>query len=248
MPMPNGLPSTPILPQAGSDSAVTLRLNARLVDVPLVALDKKGRQITNLKAEDLEIYDEGHKVTLNSFVQAAGSGAQPAPVAASGGTAEANGQSESHAFSNRNLGPVKTANRDAQGNTMILLIDNNLSWDDLANVREQMRTFLNKLQGEERVALYVMRSGGFQILQDSTTDHALLSTTLAKWTPSAQNISLGQEQEARNRQSMDYVLHEEDLLQVNGHTQTDSTGNEQATDPKLRTLEIIPDATRLACW
>ncbi len=56
-----------------------------------------------------------------------------------------------------------------------------------------------------------MRPGGFQILQDRTTDHALLSTTLAKWTPSAQNISLGQEQEARNRQSMDYVHSVDDL-------------------------------------
>jgi len=115
-----------------------------------------------------------------------------------------------------------------------------LSWDDLANVREQMRTFLNKLQGEDRVALYVMRSGGFQILQDSTTDHALLSTTLAKWTPSAQNISLGQEQEARNRQSMDYVHNTEDLLNVNGHTQIDDVSNEQAADPKLRTLGDNP--------
>ena len=37
-----GLPDAPALAQAGTDSLVTLRLSARLVDVPLVAFDKKG--------------------------------------------------------------------------------------------------------------------------------------------------------------------------------------------------------------
>ncbi len=234
-----GLPSAPLLAQGGADSAATIRLNARLVDVPLVALDKKGRPITNLKPEDLEIYDEGHKVSLSSFVQAAGNSAtQTASSAAD--TSANKGVGETHAYSNRNANPTKTTSRDAQGNTLILLVDSNLSWDDLANVRDQMKTFLNKLQGEERVALYVMRRGGFQILQDGTTDHALLVTTLAKWTPSAENISLGQEQEVRNRQSMEYVHDEEDLLSVNGHAQTDTTGNADATDPKLRTLGDNP--------
>ncbi len=141
----NGLPTTPILSQAGADSAVTLRLNARLVDVPLVALDKKGRQITNLKAEDLEIYDEGRKVSLSSFVPAIGGGATP--VATTASASQTNEPGEAHAYSNRNSGPAKTASHDTQGSTIILLIDSNLSWDDLANVREQMRTFLNKLQG-----------------------------------------------------------------------------------------------------
>lgn len=237
----SGLPSAPLLAQAGSDSAVTLRLNARLVDVPLVAFDKKGRPITNLKPEDLEIYDEGQRVNVNSFVQAEGSGTAAPPAAATGSTPAANGPAEGHAFSNRSLSAAKVvASHEPQANTIVLLIDNNLSFDDLSNVKEQMRTFLGRLQGEERVALYVMRQGGFQILQDSTTDHALLSTTLGKWIPSAQNISLGQEQEARNRQSMDYVHNTEDLLNVNGHSQIDATSNEQALDPKLRTLGDNP--------
>jgi VWFA-related protein len=238
-----GLPNAPALAQTGSDSAVTLRLSARLVDVPLVALDKKGRPITNLKPEDLEIYDEGRKVDLGSFVQASGgvqassAPSQPAPTASSGPSAA---PAAPHTFTNHTIEQSKTVNHDQQGNTIVLLIDNTISFDDLSNAREQMRTFLNGLHGDERVALYVMRAGGFQILQDGTTDHALVATTLAKWTPSAQNISLGQEQEARNRQSMDYVHNTEDLLSVNGNVQIDSISNEQATDPKLRTLGDNP--------
>jgi len=232
-----GVPTAPALAQAGSDSAVTLRLSARLVDVPLVALDKKGRPITNLKPEDLEIYDEGHKVDLRSFGQATGAATQSVPPAPS---SEASAAGAPHAFSNRTVTPDKSVSHDQLGNTIVLLIDNTISFDDLSNVREQMRTFLNGLHGDEHVALYVMRAGGFQILQDSTTDHAVVATTLAKWTPSAQSISLGQEQEARNRQSMDYVHNTEDLLNVNGNQQIDATSNEQALDPHLRTLGDNP--------
>jgi VWFA-related protein len=232
-----GVPSAPALAQAGSDSAVTLRLSARLVDVPLVALDKKGRPITNLKPEDLEIYDEGHKVDLRSFAQAGGAAAQPMPSAAAPGTSA---DGAPHAFSNHAATPDKSVSHDQQGNTIVLLIDNTISFDDLSNARDQMKTFLNGLHGDERVALYAMRAGGFQILQDSTVDHVAVATTLAKWTPSAQSISLGQEQEARNRQTMDYVHNTEDLLNVNGHEQIDATSNEQALDPQLRTLGDNP--------
>ena len=242
----NGVPDAPSLTQEGTDSAVTLRLTARLVDVPLVALDKKGRPIANLKPEDLEIYDEGHKVELRSFVLASGAEPQPAPANSTAHSAEPSAPGASHAYSNRTFAPVKTAGRDLPGNTIVLLIDNNLSWGDLTNVREQMRTFLNGLHGDEPVALYVMRAGTFQILQESTTNHALVATTLTHWTPSAQNISLGQEQEARNRQTMEYVESPEDLALVNGHMQIDSTGNTRATDPNLQVLGDDPGRNALS--
>jgi VWFA-related protein len=242
----SGVPDAPLLTQEGTNSAVTLRLTARLVDVPLVALDKKGRPITNLKPEDLEIYDDGHKVDLRSFVLASGAAAQPASANSTAPSTEPSAPGAAHAYSNRTFAPVKAAGRDLPGNTIVLLIDNNLSFGDLTNVREQMRTFLNGLHGDERVALYVMRVGTFQILQESTTNHALVATTLAHWTPSAQNISLGQEQEARNRQTMDYVRKPEDLAQVNGNTQIDSTGNATPIDPKLQVLGDDPGRNALS--
>jgi VWFA-related protein len=229
-----GLPSAPALPESGADSAVTLRLTARLVDVPLVALDKKGRPITNLKPEDLEIYDEGRKVDIRSFVQAGGGQVSPpAPGASSAPDVP-------HAYSNHTVAPVKTASHDQQGNSIILLIDNNLSFDDLSNVREQMIRFLNGLHQNENVALYIMRTGGVQILRDATTDHDLIAKTLANWTPNAQNISLGQEQEARNRQTMEYVGGVEDLLSVNGHSESDSELNLMPLGAQLRELGDNP--------
>jgi VWFA-related protein len=237
-----GLPEAPALAAAATNSAVTLRLTARLVDLSLVALDKKGRPVTNLKPENLQIYDEGQKVDLRSFTQAGGSLPLPAP---SGEPAAPSSGSDSpapvpHVYSNRNLTPLKPSSTEQQANTIILLLDNNLSFNDLSNAREQMRTFLNDLHQQERVALYALRVGGFQVLSNPTTDHALVATALAKWNPGAQSISLGQEQEARNRQTMDYVNSFDDLLSVNGHVNIDTGINTEPLDPQLRPLGDDP--------
>ncbi len=105
-----GLPDAPALAQSGTDSAVTLRLNARLVDLPLVAVDKKGRPVTNIKPEDLEIYDNGTRVNLRSFAQAGGApAAAAAPSAAPSAPAPSSAAESQPEFSNRRVDSVKTS-------------------------------------------------------------------------------------------------------------------------------------------
>jgi VWFA-related protein len=144
------------------------------------------------------------------------------------------------AYSNRGTGPVKAAAAETPANTIVLLIDPNLSFDELTSVRQQMIQFLNGLHQDERAALLAMKPGTFQVLQEPTTDHALLAATLAKWRPGAQSVMLGQEQEARNRQTMETVMNPESLLDVNGRTQTDPQLNQEVLDPNLRTLGDRP--------
>lgn len=236
-----GVPTAPALDQAGSDSTFTLRLNARLVDISLVALDKKGHPVTNLKPEDLEIYDNGAKVNLRFFAR---TGEEPAAESAS--SIQPSPAPNQPAYSNRRVEPVKSTTADALDNTIILLLDTNLSFDDLTNVREQMVHFLNDLHNNESVALFAMKVGAFQVIHEPTTDHALLSAALAKWRPSAESISLGEEQEVRNRQKMEDVHAVEDLLNVNGLSQTDSGINQQALDPQLRELGDHPGQNALS--
>ncbi len=238
----SGLPTTAAAQASGADSGALLHVTARLVDVSLVALDKKGRPITNLKPEDLEIYDEGHKVDVKSFTPAGTTASTPPAATPQGtGTPEVH-----HAYSNHTLANLKSGAAPEQGNTIVLLIDSNLSWDDLMNVREEMKRFLNGLQGGEQVAIYVMRTGAIQLLHEATNDHAVLTAALAKWTPSAQNISLGQEQEARNRQSMDYVEHYEDLANVNGLGESDTNVNVTPLGASLRPMGDDPGGNAIA--
>lgn len=231
----SGLPERASSSSSASDATPTLHVSTRLVDVSLVALDKKGLPVTDLKQEELEIYDNGKKVALRYF-SPAGAARQRTPQLAA-----PNAQN----FSNRRADAADAGIGDDQHHSIILLIDSSLSFQDLTMVRQQMRTFLKDLPMDERAAIYVMTRGGFEVLQDITTDHTQLADKLSKWTPSAGNMAQAQDQEARNRQKLDYAHNTSDLLSVNGHTTGDVTAQTQALDPQLRQMSDSPSQVAL---
>jgi VWFA-related protein len=221
-----GLPEPPANPQTGStNSSFTLRMTARLVDVGLVAFDKKGHPVTDLKPEDFEIYDNGRKQTVRSFSQAGVESAKESGLTP--------GQP---VFSNRRADRV-----DAQpgagvteGSTTILLLDpGNLAWPDLTYARGEILRFLQSLPANEVVGLYAMNAHGFQVLEERTADHALLASKLHGWMPSAQDLAQAQEMEQRNRQQFDYVLNPTDLQFVNGNINM-APDTATMVDPQLR--------------
>jgi VWFA-related protein len=231
-----GLPKEPPARPATKENGFTLRITTRLVDVGVVALDKKGRPIPNLKPEDFEIYDNGVKQDVRSFGQAGfGQGNEPAPQAQTA-PAEAT-------FSNHKLNLAKP---DSEENTIVLLMDgSNLAFTDLANAREQAVRFIKALPGSERVALYALKKYGFQVLEESSTDHDATAARLAKWMPSAQDLSEAGFNEARNRQQIETVHSPEDLLNVNGNFSLDPAAQSESLDPKLRPLGSDPPRSAL---
>ncbi len=215
------LPDSPA--QSSSEGGFSLRVNARLVDIGVVAYDKKGHPITELKAEDFEIYDNGRKQTVRFFGRTGD--ASPEPATNSPG---ALGQP---AYSNRR---VAASSGGAEGNTTILLIDaGSLAWPDLTNVRSQMLRFLRGLSANDRVALYILQAHSFQVLEEATTDHSLLAAKLSQWMPSAQDLARSQEMEQRNRQQFDEVRNSTDMQSVNGNVSS-SPDAASTVDPKLR--------------
>lgn len=225
---PADRPSTP-------GNGFTLHISSHLVDVGVVALDKKGRPLTNLKLSDFEIYDNGVKQDVQSFEQANAS-AVPETAAA---PAAATAAPEQQVLSNR---PTSAVRRDnAETNTIVLLIDgSNLASGDLADARAQMLDFLKAAPKDERVALYAMKYHGFQVLEEATTDHESLAEKLRKWTPTAQDFANANDEEQRNRQQVETVHGVEDLLSVNGNVTLDPESQTQALDPKLRELGSMP--------
>ncbi len=219
-------------PAAPQDSAITLRVNARLVDVNVVALDKKGHPITDLKPDDFEVYDNGVKQNVRSFMQTSIETADKAPAPATAAPA-------AEEFSNHSAQDPQ-AERAAE-NTLVLFLDgSNLSFNDLADARQQMVRFIRALPPGERVALYAMRYHAYQVLHEATTDHEGLAAQLAKWMPIAQDIANAQDEEQRNRQQIETVHSPEDLLSVNGNSTLDPLAQTEALDPKLRELGSRP--------
>jgi VWFA-related protein len=159
-----GEPSSPPPAQDGGSS----KSASRLVDVGLVVYDKKGHPVMDLKPDDLEISDNGHKQQIRSFRQIAGQAAS-AP---------------DFAFSNRADGPL-AAPSPASAAIILLLDLSHTSGADLARVRPQMLQFLAVLPSAERVGLYTLTGLGFHVVQEITTDHAALVAHLQNWKPGA---------------------------------------------------------------
>jgi VWFA-related protein len=202
--------------------------------VGVLVLDKKGHPITDLKREDFAIEDEGARQEIRSFVAAGSGGAvQQATVPAR------SDEDEPRPFSN--VVPVQGNVLAATGNTTILLIDAaNLAFGDLNYARSEMLRFLKTLGPNEPVGLYVMKSRGFDVLLEPTTDAALLAATLRKWMPDARDLANAQEEERRNRRDIEYVNDLRDLFAVNGSSPLGRSAAAQPTDPQLRTMGQDP--------
>ena len=205
---------------SASDSGFTLHTTARLVDVGVVAFDKKGHPVTDLKPGDFELYDNGRKQEVRFYSQAGTEAALP-PVPRDA-TPDAKSTSSPGDFSNRRATNVDFRGAVQQSNITVLLIDSgNIAWGDLSYARSEMMRFLKDLPADERIGIYIMKSYGFEVLREPSPDHAELLATLSHWMPTAQDLSRAQDEEQRNRQHIDWVHSASDLAYVNGNAETD---------------------------
>jgi VWFA-related protein len=250
-----GVPNAPAhLPASAPGTGFILRTTARLVDVGVVAFDKKGHPVTHLKPGDFEIYDNGRKQEIRYFSQAAGAASEPAtplsPSPAAGGDQTAGAESQP-AFSNRptTAEERKSAPTNAESNVTILLLDgSNMAFGDLTYARAEAMRFLQALPASERAGLYAMKSAGFQILAEASTDHALLEAKLGQWMPTAQDLANAQDEERRNRQQIEEVHNISSLASVNGNTTIEPQAQSEALDWQLRDFGANPARDALAIF
>jgi VWFA-related protein len=228
----NGVPDQPANFNPLQTSGYTLKVSTRLVDVSIVAYDKKGHPVKDLKQDEIEVYDNGHKQELRFFSQIA----DQAPAA------QAVAQEPESSFSNRVMdAPAATAASPAAetGCTVLLIDESHIAWSDLNHARQQMLKFLVSLPPTERVGIYTMTGLGFRVLQEITADHAALTARLQKFSPSAQSVSQAQEEETRNRQSFNEVHNVADLNSVNGN-RIDEPVSATPIDPQLLNMGSNP--------
>jgi VWFA-related protein len=223
----HGVPDEPANPDRPQSTDFQLKLTSRLVDVGIVAWDKKGHPVKDLKAEDFELYDNGKKQDLRFFTQFV----SDAPAAQASAT-------PSPTFSNRAPDATTVASTDT-GATILLVDEAHIAWPDMSHARQEILKFVGTLAPTERVGVYTMTAVGFRVLQEITTDHAQLTAKLNQWMPTAQSAALAQEEETRNRQSFNEVHSTADLNSVNGN-QIDVPDAQQTVDPILRTMGSNP--------
>jgi VWFA-related protein len=235
----------PDLTSVGTRGAgFTIRVISRLVDVGVVAFDKKGHPVTGLAQDNFEVYDNGRKQNVRFFSR---SGEESRPEVDDAPDQPARPPVQV-LYSNR---PADKAHEEGGsgaigGSITILLIDvGHIAWTDLTYARDQMLKFLQKLPPGERVGLYVQNAQDFQVLVEATEDHALLASTLRRWMPGAQDLARAQEMELRNRQQFDYVLNPADLQSVNGNINV-APDTATGVDPNLRNNGSNPELSAMS--
>jgi VWFA-related protein len=205
-----GVPDQPA--QSQQDNFL-LKAASRMVDVPILAYDKKGHAVKNLTPEDFEVYDDQHRQEI-LFLSQSGDRAPAAPAGAAPGTT----------FSNRPGNHAGAAT--PEGSATVLLLDGSrLSWQDFTHARQDLLKFLGALAPGEAVGVYAMAGSGFRVLQEITADRAALIDSLQKYMPTEQSWAQAQEAWMRN---------------ASGSNPTDGnraqTPGSAADDPQQRTM------------
>jgi VWFA-related protein len=233
-----GLPDIPASPRSDSpEKSAPPQSATRLVDIGVTVYDKKNHPVTDLTSEDFEIYDNGRRQAIRFF-------SRPSSTAIE----ESSNAPTPFSYSNRraasaNAGP-KTG--DVTSNITVFLIDaHSLTWEELTYVRGQVLKFLRGSPPNDRVALYVLQALGFHVLQEDSTDHALLEAKLSEWLPSSQELARAQAEERRNQQQSDVTPTQSDLQTVSG-TSSQAPNSGSLVDPALRQLSSNPGRDTLS--
>jgi len=148
-------------PKTVYESATVLRAVTRLVVVDVVATNGKGEAVTDLKAEDFVVSEDGKEQKLSSFsfqhppAPGTASGRQPLPDLPPG------------VFSN-----IPKYSSDTALN--VLLVDGlNTNLPNQAYVRDQMIRYLAKIPEGIPIAVYML-DRKLHLLQDFTSDPTIL--------------------------------------------------------------------------
>jgi VWFA-related protein len=159
-------PKTPQQAQKPSDEQEdVVRITTNLVQVDAV-VTKDGKPVTNLTADDFEIYEDGHKQAITNF-------AYISNVAKTTAEPETRRPKE--------FGPPPPLNPNDTHRTVAIVIDDlGMSAESLGLARNQLRKFVaEQVQPNDLVA--IVRTGGeLGVLQQFTNDKRLLNRAVER--------------------------------------------------------------------
>jgi VWFA-related protein len=153
--------TVPLPPQnPGEDDVVKITTNLVQVDA---VVTKGGKAVTNLTADDFEIYEDGRKQTITSFAYISNvPGTTVRPVAA-------------HREEDTNIPPPPLKPYEPRRTVAFVVDDLGMSAESMGLVRTQLRKFVaQELQPNDLVAI-VRTSGELGVLQQFTNDKRLLN-------------------------------------------------------------------------
>jgi VWFA-related protein len=162
--------SVPPPPQTPAGSAAqtpgagpVMRFMVRLIQVTVVAEDGEGNPVSDLKREDFTLRDNGQAQRISFFAEQNSFAAQPSTIAAGAGPS-------SNFFSNH----LENSPSGANSVTILLFDALNTQFKDLSYARTRVINFLQHMQPQDQVALYVLTPTTLYVMHDFTNDSATL--------------------------------------------------------------------------
>lgn len=153
-------------------SGAVIRSETRLVQLSVIAVDKKGHTIESLRKEDFVLLDNGKPQDIALFSTDSTTHTDSTTTA----TNPANTALPANVFSNR----LRHADEPTGSVTIILFDVLNTSFSDQAYARTQILKFLQQLQPQDHVAIYLL-SNQLQVINEFTQDSKSLLQAIKRF-------------------------------------------------------------------
>src|SRR5215510_5413899 len=221
-----------------SDQGPTVRIGSEEVLLDVVARDKKGRPVTDLKADQIEVYEDGVKQQINSFrkvektdlIEGAGASNNMAGNAAGNAAGNTTGNAAGNA-----LDPLRQIN-------LVTMVFERLNNEGRLLARDAAREFLkSELRRNVMVAVFALDQR-LQVLQQFTNDGAKLSAAVDRATGAASS-QFAEQSEAIQRELENLLRAQANLEASSGAAQGAGAGIGQAV-VEARLAEVTTNMLR----
>jgi VWFA-related protein len=180
--------------QTVSGDAQVFRASAELIRLDVTVTDSAGLTVSDLKAADFAVYQDGHRQTLRF--------ADFRPAA--GGATGAGGTAPAATVPPANLGATRVPGR----RLAFVVDDRHMEFDSVAHVREELSTFLaERLLPGDHVLITGTRDG-HSAVPAFTTDPAMIRREILalQWDPRSRNQAFESGSRGKCRQLPEDVL------------------------------------------
>ncbi|MDQ4121069.1 MAG: VWA domain-containing protein [Acidobacteriota bacterium] len=171
-------------PPPRTDDDDIVRITTTLIQVDVSVTDKKGKQVTDLKPEDFEIYENGKKQEITNFSYI--SVAAPKSQADGAALTEA-GKKEK--ITNLPPVPIKLKPGDVRRTIALVVDDFSIAFGGLAHVKDTLRKFVNEQMQPNDLVAIIRASGGSGVFQQFTSDKRLLLASINKIKPNLWKVT-----------------------------------------------------------
>jgi VWFA-related protein len=155
------------------DQADVVKITTNLVQVDAVVTDKSGKVVTDLKPDEVEILEDGHKQKITNFTFNLSASPRTEPTPKPRLTEQ-----------NIPAAPPRTVRREDIKRTIAIVVDDlGLSFQSIAFVRTALKKFIDEQMQPGDLVAIVRSSGGMGALQSFTTDKRQLASAVerVKW-------------------------------------------------------------------